>query len=146
MPKAKKTRVSAKKNGTTKKTAKTASQKKVRGVGPLAGELPYPMKVRGNLQLHLRAVAAEVGQLEAQVETATSKLDIMRRDPTLVKVFIAQQERRNLHEELKVKRQEYAAVQLEVGEKLKIPPEELNQYTFDPDNGVVTYNGPAPPK
>lgn len=139
MPKSKKPKTKAiKKNG--------AKAKKPRGVGPLPGELPYTMKIRGNLQLRLRAVAAEVGQLEAQIETAISKIDGMRKDPALVKVFIAQQAQRKLHEELKAKRQEYAAVQLEVGERLEIPPEELNQYTFDTDNGVVIYNGPSPPK
>lgn len=145
MPKAKKTRATTKKNGVTatKKSAK-ATSRKTAGVGTLKGELPYTHKLRGKLHLRLKAASAEAGQIQAQVELAASKIEAMKKDPTLVKVFIAQQEHRELLSAHKRKREEYMAIQLECAGKLEIPPDKIHEYTFDTENGVVMYNGPAP--
>jgi hypothetical protein len=136
----------AKTAAATKRKAKAKSKpngaKKVRGVGAIKGELPFPMKIRGNLHLRFKAAAAELGQLQAQAETAKVRLDLLLAQPAHVEVSKAMHTRRTFVDEVGRKRREFGAIQLDIGKKLGILPENLKDYSFDSDTGVVLPTAP----
>jgi len=131
----------APKKRTTKRNSKKApektTEKKVRGVGYVDGEMPFPMKIRGNLHLRFKAAAAELGELIAKAETAQAKIDVLLSMPKHIEVAKAIYEHKNAVVDARNKRTEFAQIQLEVGKKLGIPPEELQNYSFDAATGVV---------
>lgn len=127
------------KNGTTKKKGSAAATKKSsrNGTGTVKGDLPYPMKLRGNIFLRFKAAAAEMGELLARVEATKAKVDLLLSRPIHFEVTRALQDRDQVIKDARVKRDEVAQIQLECGKKLGIKPEDLQNYSFDSATGVV---------
>jgi len=108
-----------------------------RGVGHIEGELPFPMKIRGNLFLRFKAAAAELEAVVAKAATAQAKLDLILSKPAHVAVAQALFQKAQVVSSIRVVRAEFAQIQLECGKKLGIDPNELQNYSFDSNTGIV---------
>lgn len=136
-------KTAAAKKASAAKTKKAAAAKngktrgKSRGVGSAPGEMPYPMKLRGNLYLRFKAAAAELAALQSQREAVDAKYRALEVQPVHAPVFALIRERVSVAKEESRKRTEFAEIQLECAKKLGIPPEELRNYQFNSETGVV---------
>ncbi len=138
---ASKKRAAAKKKASAATAKKTPATKKKNastpGVGAVAGELPYPMKLRGTLHLRFKAAAAEMGEVMAKTEVAKARVELLLSKPVHFEVTRALNEQNQIIKDVRAKRTELAQIQLECGRKLGIKPEELKDFSFDSDTGVV---------
>ena len=119
-------KVKAKPNGVSK-----------RGVGYVEGELPFPMKIRGNLFYRFKAAAAELEAAISKSDVAQAQVDLLLAKPAHVAVAQALFHKAQVVSGIRVIRTEFAQIQVECGKKLGIPPNELQNYSFDSNTGVV---------
>ncbi len=100
------------------------------------------MRLRGTLLYRFRALAAEYGEARVTCERAKLLLDLEKRHPKYQSLLARMHEHDAALADLRDKKNEFAAVQTQVADKLSIPVEELERYTFDTESGIVTFSPP----
>jgi len=100
------------------------------------------MRLRGVLQMEHRAVMAELGEISQKSAVAIATMDALSRDQTFAPVFLAMAQRDQAISDYNSKKKEYAAIQVKIAKRLKIELDQLDQYTINPETGVVIYSPP----
>lgn len=124
-----------------KTAAKNGAKKKPQARKLRSNENPHPRRLRGNLLLELRAASLEMELRRAKLDAVNAKIDALSMDPRYADVFLLLKQRESISEDMKDTVFSYAEVQKKIGKKFDIPIEDLHEYTFDTDTGVISLVG-----
>lgn len=158
-PKAASAKKKVAKKATTKK-AQTKRAKSVRGPGRPRKEtatqpavksrksknLPdsklYPMKLNAYQLLQYRTLIAEVGEAAAILKRSTDKV-LNEQNKKIYQPLMVLLEQQRLDQQEHQKRiKKLADLQLKIGEKFGVTPENLHEYAINPENGVMLHDPP----
>lgn len=131
------TKESAPTNGV--KAAKNGRKK--RASSP--GAANHAITLRGMMLLKYRAISAELSAITERKKSIERDLEILGRDPTFTKVFMALAQRKEAQQELVQKVAELQDMQRTVAKKHNIPIEKLYRYVIDTESGAVMFDPPA---
>lgn len=124
-----------------KKASKRKAPRKAKAVSK---DKLFTHKLTGILYHEMRAAHAEVEAANKQVQLLTTHVLHEQQKQVHAPLVKLMQSRDAATRELQLRKQAFGAVQLKVGKKFGIPPEELQNWSFDTDSGVLSPPGPPP--
>lgn len=130
----------------TKKVTKKATKKTGRKAKATSKDKLFTHKVTGMLFHEMRAACAEMEAANKQVQLLITHIAHESQKKVYEPLIRLMQSRDEAMRELALRKQTFGAVQLKLGKKFGIAPEELQNWSFDTESGVLSPPGPPPKK
>jgi len=105
-----------------------------------------PMRMRGKLYWEFKAAFAEMMEARASHENMRIRVEAEKTKQIYKPLVLLMNESDAAHRHMVMKQGEFSAVQTQVAKKFNIPQDEILQWSFDTETGIVYPPGETPKK